>query len=141
MLPLATVGAVGFVLFFVPSISFFQTKTTTTATIFFSLPLLGFWFVAWFLDAQSTMKLWTYIGTHEVNLLIRRLGRIMPDRPGIVFTIHASFSIAVSMGLQALITHKLFDLFLMSCILAIFGTLHIDAFCNNRTFASNKYKN
>lgn len=73
------------------------------------------------------------MGGREANVLVLALARVVPFRPSLVFAAHAIFSIGVAAGLQALVTHSL-DFFAMSCILAVFGVLHLDALYHSRNF-------
>lgn len=69
----------------------------------------------------------------EDNVLVLALASVVPFRPALVFATHAIFSLGVAVGLQALVTHSL-DFFSMSCILAVFGVLHLDALHRSRIF-------
>lgn len=129
LLALAATAAVGAILLFIPPSPF--------PTIF-SIPLFVWWFFAWFLDARLTEKNWSHIEGYEVNAFVRPLARKIPSSPRTVFVLHAISSFAAAAGLQALVTHTL-DLFLTSCILAIFGVLHIEAFYHNRAFLTRRH--
>jgi hypothetical protein len=56
-------------------------------------------------------------------------------RPVLVFAAHAAFSAGAAVGLQTLVTHSL-DYLVLSCILAIFGILHVDAHYHSRKFVT-----
>lgn len=69
----------------------------------------------------------------EANLVLLAISRIAPCRPVLVFATHAAFSVGAAAALQALVTHSL-DHLVMSCVLAVFGVLHVDAFYHSRAF-------
>lgn len=123
----AALCGIGAVLIFVPPIS------ASLPTIF-AAPLAAFWLMAWYSDARFTARHWRLVmAGREANVLVVALGRVAPHRSYLVFACHASFSIGVAAGLQALVTHFL-DIFAMSCILAVFGALHLDALYHSRKF-------
>lgn len=99
-----------------------------------SIPPLAFWLFSWCIDARFTARHWPLVMEgREANVLVLALSRIAPRRPAFVFSAHAAFSVGAAAGLQALVTHSL-DHFLMSCILAVFGVLHVDGLCHSRAF-------
>lgn len=121
-------------LFGIGAVLMFVSPFTASLPEYFSVPLLAFWFYAWYLDARFTAKHWELVlEGREANVLVLVLTRISPRNPPLVFAAHAAFSVGATAGLQALVTHSL-DLFVTSCILAVFGLLHLDAFYQNRTF-------
>lgn len=69
----------------------------------------------------------------EANVFVLALARVAPGNPSIIFAAHAAFSIGAAAGLQALVTHSL-DYFVTSCVLSIFGILHLDALYRSKLF-------
>jgi hypothetical protein len=125
--PATALCALGAILLFVPLFS-----ASFPAT--FSIPAAACWLFAWCLDARFTARHWQLVvGGREANVFLLALSRIAPQRPALVFVAHAAFSVGAAAGLQALVTHSL-DCFVMSCVLAVFGALHVDAFCRSRAF-------
>jgi hypothetical protein len=127
LVPASVLCGIGAVLILVPPLS-------GSLPAFFSVPLLAFWISAWYLDARFTAKHWQLVlEGREANVLMLVLARISPSKQSVVFAAHSAFSVGAAAGLQALVTHSL-DHFVTSCILAIFGVLHLDAFYQNKTF-------
>lgn len=121
-------------LFGIGAVLMFLRPFSASLPEYFSVPLLAFWLFAWYLDAQFTAKHWQMVlDGREANVIVLMLARISPRKPSVVFVAHAAFSVGAAAGMQALVTHSL-DHFVTSCILAIFGVLHLDAFYLNRTF-------
>lgn len=71
----------------------------------------------------------------EANVFVLALARVAPRKPSVVFAAHAAFSTGVAAGLQALVTHSL-DYFVTSCVLSIFGILHLDALYRGKLFVT-----
>lgn len=123
----AALCGIGAVLLQVPSLS-------ASLPAYFSLPLVAFWLLAWYLDARFTVKHWRLVQEkREANVFVLALARLAPNRPPLVIVAHFAFSVVAAAGLQALVTHSL-DYFVLSCILAIFGILHVDAFYHSHMF-------
>ena len=127
VVPTAVLCGIGAVLLLVPSLS-------ASLPAFSSLPLVAFWLLAWYLDARFTAKHWRLVQEkREANVLVLTLARLAPNRPALVIAAHFAFSVGAAAGLQALVTHSL-DYFAMSCVLAIFGILHVDALYRSHMF-------
>lgn len=125
--PTAALCGLGAVLLLVPPFS-------ASLPALLSVPLLAFWLFTWYLDACFTAKHWRFVGQGcEANVLVLALARIAPRRPGLVFAAHSAFSLGAALGLQVLVTRSL-DYFLLSCILVIFGILHVDGLYRSRMF-------
>lgn len=123
----AALCGIGAVLLLVPAFS-------ASLPVFSSLPLVAFWLLAWYLDARFTAKHWRLVQEgREANVLVLTLARLAPNRPAIVFAAHFAFSVGAAAGLQALVTHSL-DYSVLSCVLAIFGILHVDALYRSHMF-------
>lgn len=127
LVPTAALCGLGATLLFVPPFS-------ASLPAILSIPLVAFWLFAWCVDARFTAGHGRFvIEGREANALVLALSRIAPRRPAFVFSAHAAFSVGAAAGLQALVTHSL-DHFVMSCILAVFGVLHLEAFYQSRAF-------
>jgi len=125
--PAAALCGVGAVLVVVPPLS-------VSLPAYFPALLTAFWHFTWYLDARFTASNWRMVlDGREANVLLLTLARAAPCRPMTVLAAHAVFSIAAAAGLQALVTHS-FDFSVTSCILAVFGILHVDAVCRSRQF-------
>ncbi len=126
-IPAAALCGIGAVLLFVPPFS-------ASLPAIFAIPLAAFWLFAWYSDARFTARHWPLVMEgRETNVFVLILARISPRRPSLVFAAHAAFSVGAATGLQALVTHSL-DYFVTSCILAVFGVLHLDALYHSRMF-------
>lgn len=127
LVPISVLCGIGAVLVLVPPLS-------ASVPAIFSVPLVAFWLFAWYLDARLTSKNWQLVlEGREANVLVLALARISACKPSVAFAAHAAFSVGAAAGLQALVTHSL-DHFVSSCILTVFGILHIDALFQNRMF-------
>lgn len=123
----AALCGIAALLFLVPAFS-------VSLPAFSSLPLVAFWLFTWYLDARFTAKHWRLVHEgREANVLLVALSRIAPNRPALVIAAHFAFSVGAAAGLQALVTHSL-DYFVLSCVLAIFGILHVDALYHSHMF-------
>lgn len=111
---------------------FFVSQFSAPLSGVFSLPLLSFWLFSWLCDARYTARHWRFVlNGYEANVLILALSRLAPRRPTLVIAAHMAFSLVAATALQAIVTHS-FDLFLVSCILGIFGMLHLEALYHSR---------